>query len=113
MDLKFNIATSTEFDPWISLLPTLKTNGLAIVKKHETPKKTIELHLQNQSYYYTVKVKKEQCIAFIFLLGELNTDIIKTEYKYLKYMVVFFLIPTPLTTCTDTVFMFLVGQKIN
>ena len=90
LDLKFNIATSKELDPWISLLPTLKTNGLATVKKHETPKKTIELHLQNQSYYYTVKVKKEQCIAFIFLLGELNTDIIKTEYKYLKYMVVFF-----------------------
>ena len=90
MDLKFNIATSKELDPWISLLPTLKTNGLAIVDKRETPKKTIELHLQNQSYYYTVKVRKEQCIAFIFLLGELNTDIIKTEYKYLKYMVVFF-----------------------
>ena len=90
LDLKFNIATSKELDPWISLLPTLKTNGLAIVKKYETPKKTIELHLQNESYYYTVKMKKEQCIAFIFLLGELNTDIIKTEYKYLKYMVVFF-----------------------
>ena len=90
LDLKFNIATSNELDPWISLLPTLKANGLAIVEKRETPKKTIELHLQNQSYYYTIKVKKEQCIAFIFLLGELNTDIIKTEYKYLKYMVVFF-----------------------
>ena len=99
-------------DPWISLLPTLKTNGLAIVDKRQTPKKTIELHLQNQSYYYTVKVKKEQCIAFIFLLGELNTDIIKTEYKYLKYIIVF-LIPTLLTTCTNTVFMFLVGQEIN
>ena len=45
LDLKFNITTSKELDPWISLLPTLKTNGLAIVKKHETPKKTIELHL--------------------------------------------------------------------
>ena len=78
-------------DPWISLLPTLKANGLAILNKRETPKKTIELHLQNQSYYYTIKVKKEQCIAFIFLLGELNTDIIKTEYNYSKYMIVFFL----------------------
>ena len=105
MDLKFNIATSKELDPWISLLPTLKATGLAILDKRETPKKTIELHLQNQSYYYTVKVKKEQCIAFSFLLGELNTDIIKTEYKYV--------FPIPLTTCTDTVFMFFVGQKIN
>ena len=86
LDLKFNITTSKELDPWISLLPTLKANGLAIVEKRETPKKTIELHLQNQSYYYSLKVKKEQWIAFIFLLGELNTDIIKTEYKYLKYI---------------------------
>ena len=77
-------------DSWISLLPTLKANGFAIVEKRETPKKTIEPHLQNQSYYYTVKVKKERCITFIFLLGELNADIIQTEYKYLKYMIVFF-----------------------
>ena len=59
LDLKFNITTSKELDPWISLLPTLKANGLAIVEKREAPKKTIELHLQNQSYYYTVNVKKE------------------------------------------------------
>ena len=51
LDLKFNITTSKELDPWISLLPTLKANGLAIVEKRETPKKTIELHLQNQSCY--------------------------------------------------------------
>ena len=76
LDLKLNITTSKELDPWISLLPTLKANGLAILDKCETPKKTIEL--QNQSYYYGVNVKKGQCIAFIFLLGELNTDIIKT-----------------------------------
>ena len=113
LDLKFKIATSKELDPWISLLPTFKANGLAMVENREAPKKTIELHLQNQSCYYSIKVKKEQCITFIFLLGELDTDIIKTECKYSKYMVVFFLIPTTLATCTDTVFMFLVGQKIN
>ena len=33
LDLKFNITPSKELDPWISLLPTLKTNSLAIVKK--------------------------------------------------------------------------------
>ena len=88
LDLKFNIATSKDLYPWISLLPNLKTNGLVTVDKRETPKKIIELHLQNQSYYYSIKMKKEQCIAFIFLLGELNTDIIKTEYNYLKYLIV-------------------------
>ena len=86
MDLKFNITTSKSLDPWINLLPRLKANGLVMVEKRETPKKTIELHLQNQSYYYTLKVKKEQCLTFSFLLHELNTDIIKTEYKYLKYI---------------------------
>ena len=59
LDLKFNIATSKELDPWISLLLTLKANGLALLNKRETPKKTIEVHLQNQSYYYTIKVNKE------------------------------------------------------
>ena len=86
LDLKFNITTSKSLDPWINLLPRLKANGLVMVEKRETPKKTIELHLQNQSYYYTLKVKKEQCLTFSFLLRELNTDIIKTEYKYLKYI---------------------------
>ena len=38
LDLKFNIAISEELDPCISLLPTLKATGLAIVDKHETPK---------------------------------------------------------------------------
>ena len=86
MDLKFNITTSKSLDPWINLLPRLKANGLVMVEKRETPKKTTELHLQNQSYYYTLKVKKEQCLTFSFLLRELNTDIIKTEHKYLKYI---------------------------
>ena len=39
LDLKLNITTSKELDPWISLLPTLKANGLAILDKSETPKK--------------------------------------------------------------------------
>ena len=44
LDLKFNIATLKELDPWISLLPTLKTVGLAILDKCETSKKKTELH---------------------------------------------------------------------
>ena len=71
MNLKFNIASSKELDPWISLLPTLKASSLAIAEKRETPKKTIELHLQNQSYYYTIKVKKEQCMA-LCLVNEIQ-----------------------------------------
>ena len=84
LDLKFNITTPKELDPWISLLPTLKANGLTIINKCETPKKTTELHLQNQSYCYGINIIKGQCITFIILLGKLNTDIIKTEYNTLK-----------------------------
>ena len=83
LDLKFNVTTCKELDPWISLLPTLKAHGLAIAEKYDVPGKSIQLHLQNQSYYYTVKVAKGQCIAFIFLLGERNLDVIKTEYNSL------------------------------
>ena len=41
LDLKFNIATSKELDPWISLLLTLKTNGLAIVKNMKRQRKQL------------------------------------------------------------------------
>ena len=41
LDLKFNIATSKELDPWISLLPTLKTNGLAILKNMKRQRKQL------------------------------------------------------------------------
>ena len=39
LDLKFNIATSNKLDPWISLLPTLKANGLAIVEMQKKAKR--------------------------------------------------------------------------
>ena len=80
LNLHFNIYTSKELDPWISLLPTLKITGLTLISKTVNSKNKMEVHLQNQSYYYTVRVKKEQALAFIFLLGKLPRDLIKTEY---------------------------------
>ena len=81
LNLKFNIICPKELDPWISLLPTLKCYGLTILSKTVNPEGEIELHLQNQSYYYTIKVNKEQTLAFIFLLGQTPKDLIKTEYN--------------------------------
>ena len=78
------MTASKELDPWISLLPTPKAHGLIISEKYETEGKTIKLYLKNQSYLHSIKITKEQCIDFIFLLGEYNTDIIKTEYNSLK-----------------------------
>ena len=80
LNLHFNIHTSKELDPWISLLPTLKTVGLTLISKTVNSKNEMEVHLQNQSYHYTVRVKKEQALAFIFLLGKLPRDLIRTEY---------------------------------
>ena len=81
LNLHFNVtSTSKEADPWISILPIHKCRGLAICSKTVNAKNEIELHLQNQSYYYTVDIKKNCPLAFIFILGKEPTDLIKTEY---------------------------------
>ena len=80
INLGFNITSkSTEIDPWISLLPSIKNVGLQILSK-TVRNNEIEGMLQNQSYHYTVEVKKCQVLAFIFMLGLNSKDYIKTEY---------------------------------
>ena len=58
----------TENDDWIS--DKAKDN-------------TVQLHLLNKSFTYTLKVKKLQCVAYIFLLGEKPNDTINTIYNSL------------------------------
>ena len=88
--MKFNIKTSKELQPWISLLPSLKGFGLAIENEgwasNITKENTLQLHLLNKSFAYTIYVSKKQCIAFIFLLAEFNTDIITTKYILKNYI---------------------------
>ena len=84
LNLKFNITTSKELDPCISLLRTLKCHGLLLLSKELDAEGMINVHLQNQSYCYTINVKEEQCLAFIFLLGQFPTDVIKTEYTRIQ-----------------------------
>ena len=81
LNLHFNITSKcAEIDPWISVIPTLKCRGLTILSKTVNRNNEIELMLQNQSYHYTVEIKKRQVLAFIFLLGLDSKDYIKTEY---------------------------------
>ena len=84
-DLKFNIQTPDRIEPWLNLLPSLKSMGLCIEnddwKNNSTKDNTIQLHLLNASFTYTISIKKNQCIGFIFLLGERYTDIITTKYN--------------------------------
>ena len=60
--------------PWLNLLPSLKTLGLHIenedLASNKTKDNTIQLHIQNRSFDYIAIIKKNQCIGFIFLLGE-------------------------------------------
>ena len=48
---------------------------------NKTKDNTIQLHVLNRSFNYTVNVKKNECIGFIFLLGEKYTDIINIKYN--------------------------------
>ena len=84
LDLKFNVEASKELDPWISLLPSIKGLDLNIENEdwanNLTKDNTVQLHLLNKSFTYTINISKIQCIAFIFLLGEFRTDLITTKY---------------------------------
>ena len=90
LDLKFNVEMSKELRPWISILPSLKVLGLAIENEdwanNITKNNTIQLHLLNRSFNYTIDICNKQCIAFIFLLGKFNTDIITTKHILKNYI---------------------------
>ena len=48
---------------------------------NKTKDNTIQLQMLNRSFNYTINIKKNQCIGFIFLLGEKATDSINTKYN--------------------------------
>ena len=85
LDLRFNIQTSDRIEPWLNLLQSFKSMGLCIKnvdwKNNLTKDNTIQLHLLNTSFTNTINIKKNQCIGFIFLLGERYNDIITTKYN--------------------------------
>ena len=48
---------------------------------NKTKDNTIQLQILNRSFNYTINIQKNQCIGFIFLLGEKATDSINTKYN--------------------------------
>ena len=52
--------------------------------ENKTKDNTIQLHILNRSFTYTIDIKKDQCIGFIFSLGEQITDNIITKYNFYK-----------------------------
>ena len=75
--------TPPGIEPWLNLLPSLKGIGLKLENQDWVSKKTkdntIQLHILNRSFTYTARIKKNQCIGFIFLLGEKLNDVITTK----------------------------------
>ena len=67
----------------MNLLSSLKELGLKLENKdwvsNKTKDNTIQLHILNRSFVHTVRIKKQQCIDFIFLLGERVSDVITTK----------------------------------
>ena len=54
------------------------------IGRQKKPKdNTIQLHILNRGFNYTASIKKNQCIGFIFLLGERATDTIHKKYNLL------------------------------
>ena len=82
LNLKFNIQTPETIDPWLNLIPSLKTIGLHIENEdwasNKTKDNTIQLDILNRSFNFTINIKKNQCIGFIFLSGEKPNDTITT-----------------------------------
>ena len=70
LELEFNIQMPDRIEPWLNLLPSLKSTGLKIEnddwKDNLTKDNTIQLHILNTSFFYTIDIKKNQCIGFIF-----------------------------------------------
>ena len=85
LELEFNIQMPDRIEPWLNLLPSLKSTGLKIEnddwKDNLTKDNTIQMHILNTSFFYTIDIKKNQCIGFIFWLGERRDDKIFTKYN--------------------------------
>ena len=62
LHLKFNIQTPERVEHWLNLLPSLKQMGLHIQNEdwasNKTKDNTIQLHILNRCFNYTVNVKK-------------------------------------------------------
>ena len=90
IDLGFNISKNLpdRYNLWLKPSTIFGTLGLDIENKdewykHLTKSNTIMIHLQNTSFYYEIKIKPGDIIAYAFLLGATNNEEVITEYSLL------------------------------
>ena len=72
LDLKFDINTPPGTEPWLNLLPSLKTMRLRIQDhdwvSNKTKDMTIQLHILNITFTYTARIKKKSMYRiYIFI----------------------------------------------
>ena len=74
---------------WLCLLTSLKEKGLWVEDldwvSNRTKNNTIQLHLFNKSHLYNVKIKKEEAIGHLFILGKTYKDKFEIQDKQLHY----------------------------
>ena len=94
IDLKFNIELEQlpDFQEilhmpklWLKPSTVFGTMGLDIEDKetwtmNKTKHNTIQLHLLNKTFYYKLRIKKDDIIDFAFLLGKLDSQAVKVNY---------------------------------
>ena len=91
IDLKFNFEfeeTSKLYrhSVWLKPSTVFGTLGLDIEDKetwftNKTKQNTIQLHLFNRSFYYKIKIKKNDIIGFGFLLAKEDDENVDITYK--------------------------------
>ena len=83
LDLKIKINAPERLEAWINLLPCLKERGFKI-EEHNWPanrlKDTTQLNILNRNFTKTTHIKKDQEIAYMFLLGQKFNEKVITEY---------------------------------
>ena len=72
LDLKFDVQTPETIEPWLNLLPSLKSLGLHIENEdwvsNKTKTNTIQLHILNGSFNYTASIKKKTVYWIYFFI---------------------------------------------
>ena len=70
LDLKSDIHTLPGIEPWLNLLPSLKTLQLKLENEdwvsNKTKDNTIQLHILNSSFTYTARIKKINLLVLFF-----------------------------------------------
>ena len=87
LDLKIKVDAPKQLEAWINLLPSLKERGFKLEDHNWTSNKlkddTIQLHILNKNFTKTIHIKKDQEIAYMFLLGQKFNEKIITEYSFI------------------------------